>query len=197
MSITTLYAELVVVGTGALLFILLFFHAFIGDWSWFAKLKGLESSTSLVILIPALSIVYLLGILIANLTHLLFRPWEEHLRSDPNSLGPEHKQEYERIRNEFFTTSETIALVHEFEFRRSKVRICRGWFLNSILIALALLACLCANKVSAPLAWFGIIGCTLLAVGSVVSWKTATQTELEWLKSYAEKLARDAQKHKN
>lgn len=195
MSITTLYAELVVVGTGALLFILLFFHAFIGDWSWFAKLKGLESSTSLVILIPALSIVYLLGILIANLTHLLFQPWEELLRSDPQNLGPDHKREYERIRNEFFTHMETTALVHEFEFRRSKVRICRGWFLNSILIALALLVCLCANKVSAPLAWFGIIACTLIAVGSAVSWKSTTQTELEWLKSYAVKLAQDAQKH--
>lgn len=189
MSITTLYAELVVVGNGALLFILLFFHAFVGDWSWFAKLKGLESSTSLVILIPALSLVYLLGIIITNLSHLVFLSWEEDLRTKMvEDLGLQDKEEFERIRNELYTSPDTKDLIEDFEFRRSKVRICRGWYLNSIFVALALIACLRAENISRRVAWFGILACGLLVLGTLVSWRVATKTELDWFKSYAKKL---------
>ena len=153
MSITTLYAELVVVGTGALIFVLLFFYALFGNPSWLEKLQSLPDSIgNAIYLIPGLSVIYLLGIVIANVSHLLFKRREDRLRKENLKAF-----KYDDVRNGLFTSPEAKELVGEFEFRRSKVRICRGWFLNCILIIVALAACLFLGKISGPATAFWII----------------------------------------
>ena len=57
MNTTTLYAELIVVGSGTTMFIVLFFYSLFGDASWFSKLGGLSSVESVVSLIPVLSVI--------------------------------------------------------------------------------------------------------------------------------------------
>jgi hypothetical protein len=194
MNTTTLYAELIVVGSGAMLFIVLLFYSLFGDLSWFSKLGGLTSIGSVVSLIPVLSVFYLLGIVISNVAYLLFKSREKGLRHKKLSKV---KHEYERIREEKISdiyedirttlyTSSNTELIHEFEFRRSKIRICRGWFINSILIIIALVTYLSTNKFSHhSIAWFWIITVGLLLIGTRVSWESATDTELDWLESYA------------
>ena len=194
MNTTTLYAELIVVGSGATLFIVLLFYSLFGNLSWFSKLGGLTSIGSVVSLIPVLSVFYLLGIVISNVAYLLFKSREKGRRHKKLSRI---KHEYERIRGEkisdiyedirttLFTSNHT-ELIHEFEFRRSKIRICRGWFINSILIIIALVTYLSTNKFAYHLiAWFWIIMVGLLLIGTRVSWGSTTDTELEWLESYA------------
>ena len=187
MSITTLYAELVVVGTGGLVFVLLFFYSLFGNPSWLGKLQSMPDSIgNAIYLIPALSVIYLLGIVISNVSHLLFERRENRLRVEKLE-----KFEYDDIRNGLYTSPEAKALVEDFEFRRSKVRICRGWFLNCILIIVALAACLLFGKMSWPVTAFWIITVVALMAGTYVSWQTATDTELSWLKSYARQLRAD------
>ena len=194
MNTTTLYAELIVVGSGATLFIVLLVYSLFGDLSWFSKLGGLTSIGSVVSLIPVLSVFYLLGIVISNVAYLLFKSREKKLHHKKLS---KIQHEYERIREEKISdvyedirttlyTSGHTELIHEFEFRRSKIRICRGWFINSFLIIFALLTYLFTNKIPYPsMVWFWIITVGLLSVGTRLSWETATDTELDWLESYA------------
>jgi hypothetical protein len=184
MSFTTLYAELVVVGTGALIFVLLLFYSFFGDVSWFSRLKA-SRLVDAVALIPVLSVIYLLGIVIANLSHLLFQCWENSLQTQGlKKCG----KEYAKIRGALYIDPKAKDLVVDFEFRRSKVRICRGWFLNSFFIIIALAVCALKHRLDTFVALFWILGTGLLMFGTLVSWWTATTTELAWLSEYAEKL---------
>ena len=182
MSITTLYAELVVVGTGGLLFVVLFSYAFF-DLSWALKFPG-NALGATIVLIPILSVIYLLGIIISNVSHLIFTRFEVYLQKDRLA-----DLSYERVRNELYTSRDAQNLVHDFEFRRSKVRICRGWYLNSLLIIVALLACYGTQKITLGTTIFSCVGFGLLAAGAFLSWYTASTTELQWLKSFAKPVA--------
>ena len=183
MNFTTLYAELVVVGTGALIFILLFFYSFFGDLSWFSKFGAKDSFLgNAVVLIPALSVIYLLGIVIANVSHLLFLCFENSLRA---KLLEECGKDYETIRGALYLDPKAKELIVDFEFRRSKVRICRGWFVNCFFIAIACVVCAFEQKIRVPVAVFWILSSDLLMIGTAISWLTATTTELDWLNEYA------------
>jgi hypothetical protein len=185
MNITTLYAELVVVGTGALVFLLLFFYSIFGNHPWFSQLPAPSSIGSAIYLIPVLSVVYLLGIVISNISYLWFHSFEERLRRESlKELGEPYQ--YDRLRNSLFTSPTAKDLVGEFEFRRSKVRICRGWFINCFFIILAIIACFLKGRIDGLIALFGIITIGALMVGTRISWRTATDNELEWVRSYAE-----------
>ena len=179
MSVTTLYAELVVVGTGALLFVLLLVYAFFGA-SWVPNLSA-DTVETVISLVPVLSAVYLLGIIIVNISHLIFDGLEKHLRR--KLLG---KGKYGEVRNELYTSANVQNFVHDFEFRRSKVRICRGWYLNCVLIMVALLACFGNGRTSLQVTVFGCVALAFLAAGAFVSWHTATTTELQWMQSFAQ-----------
>jgi hypothetical protein len=181
MNTTTLYAELIVVGSGTAIFIVLFFYSLLGDASWFSKLGDLSSIGSVVSLIPVLSFFYLLGIVITNMGHLLFKSWGKRLRKEKLY---KLKREYEEVRTILYTSADKD-LIEQFEFRRSKIRICRGWFINSILLIIALFTNLWTGKIPDAIAWFWIIIVGLLMIGIRVSWLNATNTELEWLTSYA------------
>src|ERR1044072_241906 len=175
---------MVVLGSGALFFILLFCYSIFGDQSWFTKLTVPATVGNAIFLIPAVSVIYLLGIVVANVSHLFFRQTEERLRRESLKEFDKHYQ-YAEIRNDLYTSPEAKDLVGEFEFRRSKVRISRGWFVNCILIIVALIACRFGEKMSlfATLVWILIVA--VLMMGTLISWRTATDTELTWLKSYA------------
>jgi len=102
---------------------------------------------------------------------------------------------YGEARNDLYTSPNVQNLVHDFEFRRSKVRICRGWYLNCVLIMVALLACYGNGRTSLQVTLFGCAALAFLAAGAFVSWHTATTTELDWLKSFAQH-RNEAQKSK-
>ena len=185
MNITTLYAELVVVGTGATMFVALMFYSVFGDSSWFSGL-GKLTSISVAWVIPTLSVVYLLGIVISNLSFLLFEEREKSLRDAKFSTV-----NYETVRNALYTSTHK-ELIDEFEFRRSKIRICRGWFVNSIAICIAFGTFLADDKLAHSVVGFWMLTMFLITIGRYISWGAATKTELDWLSSYAAKHASSA-----
>jgi hypothetical protein len=182
MSTTTLYAELVVVGTGAAIVILVFFYSLTGDWSLFSGLGGLASLGSAASLIPVLSIIYLLGIINTNIGFLLFKWFEDHLRS---KAWPNNDNKYDEIRNKLYISNHKD-LIDDFHFRRSKIRICRGWFINSFLIFVALIIGTSNGHVGSFRSRFSIATMGLLMIGTVVAFWAATDTELRELRFFDE-----------
>jgi hypothetical protein len=191
MSTTTLYAELVVIGTGAAIFVLVLFYCLTGDSSLFARLGGLSSLGSAAALIPGLSIIYLLGVINTNVGYLIFKWPEDWLRRQALSKSKHErcqalsksKQEYEVIRTKVYI-SQHQALIEDFHFRRSKIRICRGWFINALLILFALIKGVGNGYIEPFMARFSIIAMGLLMIATCVSWWAATDTELRELLSF-------------
>lgn len=181
MSTTTLYAELIVVGSGAAIFILLLFYSVIGNSSWLTKIGELTPIGSAFSLIPVLSVIYLLGIVVSGMGYWLFESLETRLREKKLSCI---NRKYNEIRNALYTTSEGKNLIEAFEFRRSKIRICRGWFINSFLIIAALFyCCVWTGTIPSPIVCFLMITVGLLMIGTRVVWRIATENELGWLES--------------
>ena len=206
MSTTTLYAELIVVGSGAAIFVLLLCYSLFGDPSWFVKLRDLSSIGNVVSLVPVLAVVYFLGIVMNSLGYELFKCLENWLRDKalptkaPADKAPPDKEpsdqkyhvsKYSEIRNTLYT-SDAKDLIEAFAFRRSKIRICRGWFVNCILIILALGISLWTGRIPYLRVWGFIVTVGLLMGSTGVSWWAATDNELDWLKSYANGKPREA-----
>jgi hypothetical protein len=192
MSTTTLYAELIVVGSGAAIFVLLLCYSLFGDPSWFGKLWALSSSGKLVSLVPVLPVVYFLGIVMNSLGYVMFKGPEEKIRKRafPDPAPSDNESKYSKIRNTLYTSNDKD-LIEAFAFRRSKVRICRGWFVNCILIIGALILSLFTGRIPNSKVWVFIVNVELLMAATGVSWRAATDNELDWLKSYAKENARD------
>lgn len=128
MSTTELFVELLIIGIGAAIWVvLLIFSAF--GYSWFA----LEDWLSIAALIPSLAIIYVLGIVIDRLCDRLFEPiWQTPIY-----------QQYYDSRRAYFDDRRILYfygknLANLLEYGRSRLRICRGWSLNSVLIAISL-----------------------------------------------------------
>lgn len=183
MSTTILYAELIVVGSGAAFFIVLLFYSLFGDSSWLSKVGGLSSIGSAVSLIPVLSVIYLLGIIMNNAGYLLSTRIEERLRK----RWLTQNTDYNKIRNALYTSASAKDMIKDFEFRRSKIRICRGWFVNSILLIVALSTFLWTGKIPSSLVYFWIIIAILLMLSVVMSWYVAIGAEIDWLNSFNDK----------
>jgi hypothetical protein len=134
MSTTDLFVELIIIGIGALLWIPLTLLSIFG-YSWVPLevwATSLDQLLTIVALIPALSITYVLGILVDRLGDRTFQGWDKRIRnkcfSDP--------ADYQRARTIIYNQSESLS--NWFQYGRSRLRICRGWAVNSVLCVLGL-----------------------------------------------------------
>jgi hypothetical protein len=97
-----------------------------------ASLRYRTQIGNAVYLIPIVSVIYLLGIVISNVSHLWFQCVEDRLRTQ--SLKEFDKQyQHDRLRNHLYTSPNAKDLVGEFEFRR-KAKF--GFVEDGLLIAL-------------------------------------------------------------
>ncbi len=80
MKTTSLFVELVVVGTGAALFVVLLLFTFYGAQPWLYQ--GISKSDDVASIIPVLSLIYVLGIVVDKVAYRLFKNNEDHLRSN-------------------------------------------------------------------------------------------------------------------
>ena len=80
MKTTSLFVELVVVGTGAALFVVLLLFTFFGDQPWLYQ--GISESDDVASIIPVLSLIYVLGIVVDKVAYRWFKSTEDHLRRD-------------------------------------------------------------------------------------------------------------------
>jgi hypothetical protein len=127
MGTTELFVELIVIGIGAFTWIALATLSLFG-YKW----VPLEQLFSVSAIVPLLSLVYVVGIVTDRIADVLFdRIWTPRLhRKHYSSLGTTRED-----RRLIYTRSEYLANL--IEYGRSRLRICRGWAFNSVLIMIA------------------------------------------------------------
>ena len=128
MSTTELFVELLIIGIGAAIWIVLLLLSVFGI-SWLPS----EALLSVTALIPALAVVYVLGIVVDRLCDRLFELiWRESLFRQYY----DNRQAYYDDRRILYLYGAGLAQL--LEYGRSRLRICRGWAVNALLIALSL-----------------------------------------------------------
>jgi hypothetical protein len=127
MGTTELFVELVVIGIGAFIWMVIATLSIFG-YAW----VPLDRLLSVSALIPFLSIVYIVGIITDRISDVIFESlWVPKLQrkyySSPNAPREDRRLIY----------SENEYLANLIEYGRSRLRICRGWAFNSVLIIIA------------------------------------------------------------
>lgn len=125
MSTTALVAELLVIGVGAAIWLVLIVLASFG-FSWI-RLENFDTALGLI---PAVAIVYLLGILVDRVADKIFKPWSDRIRLRRFRTI----ESFQEVRAEVYDRS---PLRNLFEYSRSRLRVCRSWALNAFLISVA------------------------------------------------------------
>jgi hypothetical protein len=179
MSTTSLFVELIVIGVSTLVWLALLIFAVFG-YAW-VPIDVLLSPAAAV---PVLAVVYVLGIISDRIADAVFdRIWSDDLR------GPyfQNKAEYYQARRRILIHSERLSDL--LEYGRSRLRICRGWAFNSILVAIALNAFLWTNFGNLPSTWpvsiFSSIFLLALAVGAWFAWQRLVKAEYRKIKEQA------------
>ena len=183
MATTHLFVELLVIGFGALAWIVLLFAAVFGyDIS---AIK--DQLLPLGALFPILSLAYVFGILTDRVADWIFDwLWEDTQYS--KIYGDEFKTD------SYFEDRRTLVvespeLWQFIEYGRSRLRICRGWALNSLLLLLALVVYAALGKGAAvlrgwPLVFMGL-ALILLAFLCWKSWQKLNYKEYEKIRRQA------------
>ena len=127
MGTTELFVELIVIGIGAITWIVLGTLSIFG-YTWIPR----EELFSVPSLIPFLSLVYIVGIVTDRIADVLFEAiWVPKLQKKYYSSSTIARDDRRLIysRNEY--------LANLIEYGRSRLRICRGWAFNAVLIMIA------------------------------------------------------------
>ncbi|MFJ5105451.1 hypothetical protein [Streptomyces sp. NPDC088554] len=168
MAATAMFVEVLVVGIGFLTALGILGAAIAGPHNS-RQLTALASTP--LAAGSALAFAYALGILIDRVADTVLTPVRRRLRSQsfPTSVA------YARAR---IALAEIPALAVRADYARSRLRICRGWMLDSILLTLATDLALWRYPVEhRPLLLITatVLG-TAAAVGFYLSWHTITAT---------------------
>jgi hypothetical protein len=180
MSTTNLFVELLVIGVGCASWLALLAMAVLGCDPRF--IKGLLSTPAAAL--PALVGIYLLGIIvdrIADAALHFFRAERRTLKYFPTEEESIKQRGYVLTKSPYFAT--------QFDYSRSRQRICRGWILNAPLLAIALNIFLVARPGifahPSRLSAFATPTFLLLAGASWFSWEKLADTELRRIKDQA------------
>lgn len=185
MNTTSVFVELVVIGVGAAVAVLLVSFACFGH-SWILEIDVPPSLAA----IPLLSLVYVLGIVIDRQADRLFdRLWKTRMElraQEEHGLG-----NYDDRRLLLTTPGRLGDLL---EYGRSRLRICRGWTVNSVLILIALHLYLWRLDLGPEqhlgIAAFATFFLLAFAWASWAAWRQLTLTEFRKVKQQAEFLRR-------
>lgn len=185
MNTTNLFVELLVIGVGALIWVSLLILSIFGlDWINFNNAPQLWAGLA----IPMLSVVYVLGILSDRASDYLFdKLWGSALHDEHFNSKEEYYNSYSLI----FTCHEKLTELHHYG--RSRLRICRGWSVNAIIIALfiGIFGITNTNDNDYKLVSFGTAFFISMAIASWWAWKKLTIAEYVKINSqvsYLEKI---------
>lgn len=127
MGTTELFVELIVIGIGAVIWIVLGTFSIFG-YTWIPNDELFSVST----LIPFLSLVYIVGIVTDRIADVLFEAiWVPKLQKKYYSSSALARDDRRLI----YSSNEFLANL--IEYGRSRLRICRGWAFNGALIMIA------------------------------------------------------------
>ena len=124
MNTTDLFVELIVIGVGATMWVALLVLSIFGyAWVSFDHLFALPS------LLPILAITYIFGIVTDRIADSLFdKVWKPKLAQQ---FYQQDGDDYDDRRYVYLRSERLASLL---EYGRSRLRICRGWVLNTTLI---------------------------------------------------------------
>ncbi len=127
MGTTELFVELIVIGIGAVIWIVLGTFSIFG-YTWIPNEELFSVST----LISFLSLVYIVGIVTDRIADVLFEAiWVPKLQKKYYSSSALARDDRRLI----YSSNEFLANL--IEYGRSRLRICRGWAFNGVLIMIA------------------------------------------------------------
>ena len=183
MNTTNLFVELIVirVGTAAWLFLLVLS---VFGYGWVQADQLLSPFSA----IPILAVVYVLGIITDRVADTVFeRFWINDLRDRYFA----DKGDYYNARRLILTQSENLSDL--LEYGRSRLRICRGWAVNAILILVSLNPFLWLrfedSHLGLSISIFASLLLVLFAVAAWFSWYKLTSSEYRKVKEQAKFLA--------
>lgn len=131
MNTTNIFVELVIIGLGAMvgffLFIALIFNINLLNTTFVISENFPSIITSLIIL----TFIYLFGILIDRSADVLLTKAGDKLRA----IFFTKRDEVLRAKIKTYKIDPAFAAI--FEYNRSRMRICRGWIINSFLILIS------------------------------------------------------------
>ena len=177
MNTTSLFVELVVIGAGVITWVVLLAVA-LGGYPVASFGQGVLLASA----IPVLALVYVFGIVWDRLADTIFnRFWGCDLRARYYS----DTGEYYRDRRAILISAPALADL--LEYGRSRLRICRGWSLNALLIAISLwlLLGLQTGLANTAILLFASLAALLLSLGCWFAWRNLTLTEYRKIKDQA------------
>lgn len=169
MNTTNLFVELIVIGAGAFLWMVLLALAVLGY-----SPAGLVAALKVPMMLAVLPLVYVLGILSDRLADRAFAGRDAALREE---VFPGKLDDYYVKRRTILNRSER--LTEQLEYGRSRLRICRGWAFNAplVLLAFLLFVGLRIGRSGLPLALTGTALLLLLSLGCFWAWHSLSLTE--------------------
>lgn len=167
MNTTALFVEFIIIGSGAMSWLGLLFLSLFG-YAWIHW----DKVTSVVALIPFITLVYSLGIVIDRLSDQLFSKWDKKIRLNtfPNN------SEYNTARTYTYTYA-TDKIVNLFEYGRSRIRISRSWFINNLMLIFSIPIFVWTQFANVPftlrlsITFFGLIVFSVFSIATFITWK--------------------------
>lgn len=200
MTTTPVFVELLAIGFGALAGVFLAVSGCFGYNPLDTNHGLFELADPIVWLIPTLTLAYVFGIVTDRLADRLFSDSDKEDLCRTFREDPDHDQDRdrERCRERYYHLRRTLALHGSFlwanlEYGRSRMRICRGWALNSVFLGLGLslflLGCASSFSLSGPRL---LIYIAVVVVGSTALGVLCRKCCLELNRSEYNKIKRQA-----
>lgn len=191
MNTTNLFIEILIIGLGSFIALLIFIYAFYPVP--YAEIKGFVNDIGNSVLIAIPFFIYFLGILFDRIADSLMQRTEKKIRIKfYNSVDhPEmaNDAELRELKSRVYYKSATMTNL--LEYGRSRLRICRGWIVNSFLIALGLLLFgILQNQLLNPAEISAILIFLFLTFLNIWAWKSMVKAEyvkLHYYSSYIKK----------
>ena len=182
MSTTNLFVELVVIGVGAILWLILLTLALFG-FQWLQ----IKVEILLALVIPLLSLIYLLGIIVDRVADFIFeRIWSKQIRK--TVYGGSTQQNFYDDRR--LVLSQQNPITERLLYAQSRTRICRGWSLNAVVITLTFVILMFSQFRSSPhflgILIYGCFSFFTLSFICWVAWKMLKYSDYLKTKEYAE-----------
>lgn len=178
MQTTNLFVELLLIGLGAAIWVLLLAGLFgisIQD------LQALAGNNEVAWIGLAIGFLYVIGIVTDRIA--------DHLMDKRNSklLNSIYDNNYDQlVRDRAFLFKESSPLVDNMAYGRSRMRICRGWIFNLIpILILGNVYLISAGQHFVKVLFFNIFG-VLLMFGFYFAWKKLTLKEYGKLRKISE-----------
>lgn len=190
MNTTSLFVELIVIGVGAFVALLLLTLALFGTPTSLAPLL-----LSFQAWLLALPLIYLFGIVIDRLADRSFsRRWESELLREVGYDSEEEFFEHRRI-----VMHRSAPFSEQLDYGRSRLRICRGWVLNTILLLVSWLGFLFLQLREVDGFW-GLVAYTVVVALALVwtsflAWRHLAVAEYRKVRRQAEWLEKNPAYH--